>query len=50
MQECKVCLSQEDLIKVRDEEGNIVYICSSCYESVCEGYERIDEGEEKGGM
>lgn len=43
MAECKVCKSEEDLIKVKDEDGNFVYICSSCYESVCEGYERIEE-------
>jgi hypothetical protein len=50
MKECKVCASQEELIKAKDEEGNIVYICSNCYEGVCEGYEKVDEEElEKGG-
>lgn len=44
MAKCKVCESQENLIKVKDEEGNIVYVCENCYESVCEGYEKIEEG------
>jgi ribosome-binding protein aMBF1 (putative translation factor) len=43
MSECKVCGSQRDLIKVKDEEGNVIYVCQDCYESVCEGYERIEE-------
>lgn len=41
---CKICEGKEDLIKVKDEEGNMVYVCESCYESVCEGYEKIEEG------
>lgn len=45
MLECKVCEGQENLIKVKDEEGNIVYLCENCYESVCEGYEKIDTEE-----
>lgn len=43
MPKCNVCGSQENLIKVKDEEGNIVYVCSSCYESVCEGYEKVED-------
>lgn len=39
---CKVCGTKENLIKVKDEEGNLVYVCENCYESVCEGFERID--------
>lgn len=53
MKECKICANQEDLIKARDEEGNIVYICTNCYETVCEGYEKVveeeEEEQEKGG-
>ena len=49
MAKCKVCESQEDLIKVKDEEGNIVYVCERCYESTCEGYERIEEDKFYGG-
>lgn len=45
MARCKVCDTQENLIKVKDEEGNIVYVCENCYESVCEGYEKIEETE-----
>lgn len=43
MSKCKVCDGEQGLIKVKDEEGNIVYVCSTCYESVCEGYEKIEE-------
>lgn len=42
MTKCKVCESKEDLIKVKDEEGNIVYVCENCYETVCEGYEKVE--------
>lgn len=45
MAKCNICERQEDLIKVKDEEGNIVYVCENCYESVCEGYEKIEETE-----
>lgn len=45
MTKCKVCGSQENLIRVKDEEGNIVYVCENCYESVCEGYEKIEGGD-----
>lgn len=45
MAKCKVCESKEDLIKVKDEEGNIVYVCDNCYESICEGYEKIEGGD-----
>lgn len=40
---CNVCASQENLIKAKDETGNIVYICEHCYEGVCEGYEKVEE-------
>lgn len=45
MTKCKVCESKEDLIKVKDEEGNIVYVCENCYETVCEGYEKVEGGD-----
>ncbi|MCM8778891.1 MAG: hypothetical protein NC898_02025 [Candidatus Omnitrophica bacterium] len=44
MEKCKICGSQNDLFKARDEEGKVVNICERCYETVCEGYERIEEG------
>ena len=51
MTRCKVCDTKEDLIKVKDEQGEITWVCEGCYESVCEGYERIDEqNQEKGGV
>lgn len=43
MQECQICKSKEALIKAKDEEGKVIYICESCYEGACEGYERLDE-------
>lgn len=43
MSKCNVCGSQENLIKAKDETGNIVYICGGCYESLCDGYEKIEE-------
>jgi len=46
---CKGCGTEENLIKAKDEEGNIVYVCESCYEGVCEGYERIEEDNFYGG-
>lgn len=43
MPKCKMCASEENLINVKDEEGNVVYVCENCYEVVCEGYEIIEE-------
>lgn len=44
MAKCKVCEGEDGLIKVKDEEGRIVYVCV-CYESVCEGYEKVEGGD-----
>ncbi len=50
MAKCKICEGVDDLVKARDEDGNIVSICENCYESVCEGYERVDEKTKEGGV
>lgn len=49
MAKCKMCDGLDDLIKVRDEDGNIIDVCEDCYESVCEGFERIDEQKQNEG-
>lgn len=49
--ECTICGVKENLSKVKNEKGQIVYICESCYETVCEGYEKVEGGgKENGGI
>lgn len=43
MDECRVCGTKDNLIKVKDEDGVICYVCNSCYEAVCEGYKKVEE-------
>lgn len=42
MMECHICCSKEDLIRIRDEKGEIISVCEECYESEYSGYEKID--------
>lgn len=43
--ECEVCGASEDLIKIRNEQGQIIQLCQNCYESEYERYEKVEGGE-----
>jgi ribosome-binding protein aMBF1 (putative translation factor) len=37
--ECDICGSKEGLVKVKNEDGNLIALCPACYETHYEGYE-----------
>jgi hypothetical protein len=38
---CDNCGKKDDLLKAKNELNKEVYICESCYDTLCEGYELI---------
>lgn len=50
---CDICGATEDLVKVRNEDREMINLCHACYEAQYEGYEFEEitawnaEGEEK---
>ena len=38
--ECDLCGAKEELVKVKNEDGETVQLCSACYEAQYEGYEK----------
>jgi len=39
---CAVCKSEKNLLNAKDEDGNKVQVCETCFESTCEGFELTD--------
>lgn len=35
------CGKKDNLLRARNESKKYVYICESCYDALCEGYELI---------
>ncbi len=44
VEKCEICGATEGLMRARTEEGRITYICESCYNRHCEGYELLPRG------
>ena len=38
---CNQCGAEENLLDAKDDEGNRVLVCESCYNVSCEGYELV---------
>lgn len=43
--ECDICGSKEGLVKVKNEDGDLISLCSACYETQYEGYEATDDSD-----
>lgn len=43
--ECDICGSKEGLVKVKNEDGEMIDLCSACYGTQYEGYEASDESD-----
>jgi hypothetical protein len=39
---CDSCGSKTNLLKAKNDQGEKVEICETCFESTCEGYEILD--------
>lgn len=40
--ECDICGEIQQLVKVKNEEGETIYLCQACYETQYEGYEKTE--------
>ena len=39
---CNSWGSNKDLLKAKDDQGNMVEVCETCFELTCEGYKVIE--------
>jgi hypothetical protein len=39
---CESCGNKENLLKAKNDLGEKVQICETCFESTCEGYEILE--------
>ena len=40
--ECDICGTKDNLVQVKNEDGETIYLCGECYEAQFEGYEKSD--------
>lgn len=47
--QCDICGAKEDLVKVRNEDGETINLCNACYETQYEGFEtsNVSESDEE---
>jgi hypothetical protein len=43
--ECNICGARENLVKVKNEEGDVIHLCEACYGTQYEGYKKDDAAE-----
>lgn len=43
--ECDICGIKDDLLKVKTEDDEIIYLCRACYEIQYEGYEASSDAD-----
>lgn len=43
--ECDMCGADENLVKVKNELGETIYLCQACYNMQQDGYERAAESD-----
>ena len=40
--QCDICGTTEDLVKVKNEDREMIYLCQACYETHYEDFEKED--------
>ncbi len=45
--ECDICGAKEELVKVKNEDGETLHVCQACYEMQYEGYEKSEADDSK---
>jgi|GEM_PF-1746963 len=43
--ECDMCGVDENLVKVKNELGETIYLCQACYDTQQDGYEKAAEAD-----
>lgn len=43
--ECDICGARENLVKVKNEDGDMIHLCEACYEKQYAGYKKDDAAE-----
>ena len=41
--ECDICGTKEDLVKVKTEDQDVIYLCRACHATQYEGYEATSD-------
>lgn len=43
--ECDMCGSDENLVRVKNELGEMIFMCQACYDMQHDGYEKSEEAD-----